>query len=34
MFVAADKHDFRLRGDSPALARGFEPIDASSIGPR
>ncbi|MBN1444093.1 MAG: right-handed parallel beta-helix repeat-containing protein [Planctomycetes bacterium] len=31
-FVDAEKHDFRLAPDSPALALGFEPIDISRAG--
>ncbi len=31
-FVAPDKDDFRLRPDSPALALGFKPFDASQAG--
>ena len=32
MFVDVEARDFRLRPDSPALKRGFKPIDTSSIG--
>ena len=32
MFVDAKNYDFRLKPDSPALAMGFKPIDASEIG--
>ena len=31
-FVAAEKRDFRLQPDSPALALGFRPIDVGRIG--
>mgnify|MGYP002682720430 CR=1 FL=1 len=31
-FVDAEKRDFRLQPDSPALALGFEPIDMSTVG--
>ncbi len=31
-FVDAERRDFRLREDSPALAMGFETIDVSEIG--
>jgi hypothetical protein len=34
LFVNADKYDFRLKPDSPALKLGFEPIDMSTVGPR
>jgi hypothetical protein len=33
-FVDADRFDFRLRPDSPALKLGFHPIDLSQVGPR
>lgn len=32
MFAVAKNRDYRLRDNSPALALGFEPIDASEIG--
>jgi len=34
MFVDADKFDFRLEPESPALAMGFQPIDSKNAGPR
>lgn len=34
LFIAPDKLDFRLQKNSPALARGFQPIDLSNIGVR
>jgi hypothetical protein len=34
LFVAPDKHDFRLRPDSPARKLGFRPIDLSAVGVR
>ena len=34
LFVAPEKFDFRLRQNSPALARGFHPIDLSNVGVR
>lgn len=34
LFVDPDGGDFTLRGDSPALALGFRPIDLSNVGPR
>ena len=33
-FINAENYDFRLRPDSPALKKGFSPIDLTSIGPR
>ena len=32
-FVDPDKGDYRLRGDSPALKLGFQPIPVEKIGP-
>ena len=32
LFVAPEKGDFRLKGNSPALKLGFQPIDASQCG--
>jgi Right handed beta helix region/GH141 insertion domain len=34
LFVDADRYDFRLEPDSPALEMGFEPIDIAAVGPR
>jgi parallel beta-helix repeat protein len=34
LFVAPQDGDFTLRPDSPALQRGFKPIDLSTVGPR
>jgi hypothetical protein len=34
LFVAADRDDFTLRPESPALKLGFLPIDLSGVGPR
>ena len=34
LFVAPEKFDFRLRKNSPALKRGFKPIDLSTVGVR
>ena len=34
LFVNAEKLDFRLRAESPALKMGFQQIDASLAGPR
>ncbi|MBM3472538.1 MAG: right-handed parallel beta-helix repeat-containing protein [Armatimonadetes bacterium] len=34
LFVDVEKHDFRLKPDSPALKLGFRPIDLSTVGPR
>ena len=34
LFVAPDKFDFRLRKKSPALQRGFKPIDLATVGVR
>ena len=33
-FVEGKKDDYRLKGTSPALTLGFEPIDLSTVGPR
>ncbi len=33
LFQDPDKHDYRLKPDSPALALGFEPIPLEKIGP-
>jgi len=33
-FINAANYDFRLQPDSPALKKGFSPIDLTSIGPR
>ena len=33
-FADAEKRDFRLRPDSPALKMGFKPFDLSKVGPR
>lgn len=33
-FVAAAKHDYRLKPTSPALKLGFEPLDLRKVGPR
>ncbi|MBQ4079779.1 MAG: hypothetical protein II596_03770, partial [Thermoguttaceae bacterium] len=33
-FVDVQNHNFALKPDSPALKLGFEPIDASKIGPQ
>ena len=32
MFVDAEKHDYKLKPDSPALAAGFKPFDYSKAG--
>ncbi|HZG55637.1 right-handed parallel beta-helix repeat-containing protein [Paenibacillus sp.] len=32
LFVDPANHDYRLKPNSPALARGFEPIDLASVG--
>ncbi len=34
LFVAADRYDFRLKDNSPALQVGFHPIDVSRVGVR
>ena len=34
LFVAPEKFDFRLRKNSPALARGFQPIGLTTVGVR
>jgi len=34
LFVNACNFDFRLRPESPALKRGFQPIDMTTVGPR
>ncbi|UCC97693.1 MAG: right-handed parallel beta-helix repeat-containing protein [Phycisphaerales bacterium] len=34
LFVDAERFDFRLKPESPALALGFQPIDLSIVGPR
>ena len=34
LFVAPGKADFRLKKDSPALKRGFKPLDPSDVGVR
>ena len=34
LFVDPEKHDFRLRPESPAFKLGFRPIDLSDVGPR
>jgi parallel beta-helix repeat protein len=34
LFVDAQNGDYRLKPESPALKLGFQPIDASQIGPR
>jgi hypothetical protein len=34
LFLAADKADFRLKKDSPALRRGFKPLDPADAGMR
>jgi parallel beta-helix repeat protein len=34
LFVDAEKFDFRLKDDSPALKLGFVPIDMTTVGPR
>jgi parallel beta-helix repeat protein len=34
LFVTAEKDDFRLRPESPALALGFQSIELETIGPR
>jgi parallel beta-helix repeat protein len=33
-FVNPKKHDFDLKGDSPAFKLGFKPIDVKHVGPR
>ncbi|HZG75324.1 MAG TPA: Ig-like domain-containing protein, partial [Paenibacillus sp.] len=32
LFVQPAEHDYRLRSNSPALARGFQPIDFAGVG--
>jgi hypothetical protein len=34
LFANPDQNDFRLRPDSPALQRGFQPLDLGAVGPR
>ncbi|HKQ40282.1 MAG TPA: right-handed parallel beta-helix repeat-containing protein [Verrucomicrobiae bacterium] len=34
LFIAPQKADFRLKKDSPALKRGFKPLDPTDAGPR
>ncbi len=34
MFIDAEKYDFRLKPQSPALQMGFIPIDLKQVGPR
>jgi len=34
LFVSPEQDNFRLKADSPALKRGFRPIDMSRVGPR
>ena len=34
LFVDAERDDYTLRPDSPALKLGFQPIDTKVIGPR
>lgn len=34
LFVAPEKHDFRLKPNSPSFKLGFKPFDLSKVGPR
>ena len=33
-FINLSSYEFSLQPDSPALKRGFQPIDLSTVGPR